>query len=104
MRNVQNKQVYFISTRTVLKQNFDPHVSVKSNNLLDFCKQDNSTSCQDYCVWNMALSCRTARTIDSLASRIEDPQIQAHWSNINDVYESSVKVLITSQGYEQICK
>ncbi|CAF89177.1 unnamed protein product, partial [Tetraodon nigroviridis] len=46
----------------------------------------------------------TARTIDSLASRIEDPQIQAHWSNINDVYESSVKVLITSQGYEQICK
>ncbi|XP_025908719.1 mediator of RNA polymerase II transcription subunit 17 [Nothoprocta perdicaria] len=50
------------------------------------------------------LRCRTARTIDSLASRIEDPQIQAHWSNINDVYESSVKVLITSQGYEQICK
>ncbi|XP_060682534.1 mediator of RNA polymerase II transcription subunit 17 isoform X2 [Hemiscyllium ocellatum] len=47
---------------------------------------------------------RTAWTIDSLASRIEDPQIQAHWSNINDVYESSVKVLITSQGYEQICK
>ncbi|KAM6447895.1 mediator of RNA polymerase II transcription subunit 17 isoform 1-T1 [Liasis olivaceus] len=47
---------------------------------------------------------RTAQTIDSLASRIEDPQIQAHWSNINDVYESSVKVLITSQGYEQICK
>ncbi|TTH23515.1 Mediator of RNA polymerase II transcription subunit 17 [Bagarius yarrelli] len=47
---------------------------------------------------------KTARTIDSLASRIEDPQIQAHWSNINDVYESSVKVLITSQGYEQICK
>ena len=47
---------------------------------------------------------RTARTIDNLASRIEDPQIQAHWSNINDVYESSVKVLITSQGYEQICK
>ncbi|XP_058543449.1 mediator of RNA polymerase II transcription subunit 17 isoform X1 [Neofelis nebulosa] len=45
-----------------------------------------------------------AATIDSLASRIEDPQIQAHWSNINDVYESSVKVLITSQGYEQICK
>uniref|UniRef100_A0A2D4LY99 Cofactor required for Sp1 transcriptional activation subunit 6 n=1 Tax=Micrurus spixii TaxID=129469 RepID=A0A2D4LY99_9SAUR len=39
----------------------------------------------------------TARTIDSLASRIEDPQI-------NDVYESSVKVLITSQDYEQICK
>lgn len=52
----------------------------------------------------MSLSSRTARTIDSLASRIEDPQIQAHWSNINDVYESSVKVLITSQGYEQICK
>ncbi|XP_026635356.1 mediator of RNA polymerase II transcription subunit 17 [Microtus ochrogaster] len=47
---------------------------------------------------------RTAATIDSLASRIEDPQIQAHWSNISDVYESSVKVLITSQGYEQICK
>ncbi|XP_072557269.1 mediator of RNA polymerase II transcription subunit 17 [Paramormyrops kingsleyae] len=50
------------------------------------------------------LRSRTARTIDNLASRIEDPQIQAHWSNINDVYESSVKVLITSQGYEQICK
>lgn len=50
------------------------------------------------------LRSRTARTIDSLASRVEDPQIQAHWSNINDVYESSVKVLITSQGYEQICK
>ncbi|XP_034722492.1 mediator of RNA polymerase II transcription subunit 17 [Etheostoma cragini] len=50
------------------------------------------------------LRSRTARTIDSLAIRIEDPQIQAHWSNINDVYESSVKVLITSQGYEQICK
>ncbi|KAK2502336.1 hypothetical protein MC885_001968 [Smutsia gigantea] len=50
------------------------------------------------------LRSRTAATIDSLASRIEDPQIQAHWSNINDVYESSVKVLITSQGYEQICK
>ncbi|KAG8584565.1 hypothetical protein GDO81_004664 [Engystomops pustulosus] len=50
------------------------------------------------------LRSRTARTIDSLASRIEDPQIQAHWSSINDVYESSVKVLITSQGYEQICK
>ncbi|XP_042594873.1 mediator of RNA polymerase II transcription subunit 17 isoform X2 [Cyprinus carpio] len=50
------------------------------------------------------LRSRTARTIDTLASRIEDPQIQAHWSNINDVYESSVKVLITSQGYEQICK
>ncbi|KAA0702463.1 Mediator of RNA polymerase II transcription subunit 17 [Triplophysa tibetana] len=50
------------------------------------------------------LRSRTARTIDSLASRIEDPQIQAHWSNINDLYESSVKVLITSQGYEQICK
>lgn len=50
------------------------------------------------------LRSRTARTIDGLASRIEDPQIQAHWSNINDVYESSVKVLITSQGYEQICK
>ncbi|KAK7882130.1 hypothetical protein WMY93_028304 [Mugilogobius chulae] len=50
------------------------------------------------------LRSRTARTIDSLASRIEDPQIQAHWSNINHVYESSVKVLITSQGYEQICK
>ncbi|KAI4893108.1 hypothetical protein NFI96_020632 [Prochilodus magdalenae] len=50
------------------------------------------------------LRSRTARTIDCLASRIEDPQIQAHWSNINDVYESSVKVLITSQGYEQICK
>ncbi|XP_063807508.1 mediator of RNA polymerase II transcription subunit 17 [Pseudophryne corroboree] len=47
---------------------------------------------------------RAARTIDNLASRIEDPQIQAHWSSINDVYESSVKVLITSQGYEQICK
>ncbi|XP_015265764.1 PREDICTED: mediator of RNA polymerase II transcription subunit 17 [Gekko japonicus] len=54
-------------------------------------------------VWGF-LRFRTARTIDSLASRIEDPQIQAHWSNINDVYESSVKVLITSQGYEQICK
>ncbi|XP_031429943.1 mediator of RNA polymerase II transcription subunit 17 isoform X2 [Clupea harengus] len=50
------------------------------------------------------LRSRTARTIDSLACRVEDPQIQAHWSNINDVYESSVKVLITSQGYEQICK
>ncbi|XP_043850967.1 mediator of RNA polymerase II transcription subunit 17 isoform X2 [Dromiciops gliroides] len=50
------------------------------------------------------LRSRTAQTIDTLASRIEDPQIQAHWSNINDVYESSVKVLITSQGYEQICK
>ncbi|KAG7269786.1 hypothetical protein CRUP_033832 [Coryphaenoides rupestris] len=50
------------------------------------------------------LRSRTARTIDSLASHIEDPQIQAHWSNINNVYESSVKVLITSQGYEQICK
>ncbi|XP_010593693.1 mediator of RNA polymerase II transcription subunit 17 isoform X4 [Loxodonta africana] len=50
------------------------------------------------------LRSRTAATIDSLASRIEDPQIQAHWSNINDVSESSVKVLITSQGYEQICK
>lgn len=50
------------------------------------------------------LRSRTARTVDSLASRIEDPQIQAHWSSINDVYESSVKVLITSQGYEQICK
>uniref|UniRef100_A0A2R9BM54 Mediator of RNA polymerase II transcription subunit 17 n=1 Tax=Pan paniscus TaxID=9597 RepID=A0A2R9BM54_PANPA len=50
------------------------------------------------------LRSRAAATIDSLASRIEDPQIQAHWSNINDVYESSVKVLITSQGYEQICK
>ncbi|XP_075707594.1 mediator of RNA polymerase II transcription subunit 17 isoform X2 [Rhinoderma darwinii] len=50
------------------------------------------------------LRSRTARTIDCLASRIEDPQIQAHWSSINDVYESSVKVLITSQGYEQICK
>ncbi|XP_064841622.1 mediator of RNA polymerase II transcription subunit 17-like [Oncorhynchus masou masou] len=49
------------------------------------------------------LRSRMARTIDDLASRIEDPQIQAHWSNINDVYESSVKVLITSQGYEQIC-
>ncbi|EHH56664.1 hypothetical protein EGM_06124 [Macaca fascicularis] len=49
------------------------------------------------------LRSRAAATIDSLASRIEDPQIQAHWSNINDVYESSVKVLITSQGYEQIC-
>ncbi|TRY83369.1 hypothetical protein DNTS_016644 [Danionella cerebrum] len=50
------------------------------------------------------LRSRTARTIDSLASRIEDPQIQAHWSNINHVYESCVKVLITSQGYEQIFK
>ncbi|XP_041919455.1 mediator of RNA polymerase II transcription subunit 17 [Alosa sapidissima] len=50
------------------------------------------------------LRSRTARTIDSLASRVEDPQIQAHWSNINHVYESSVKVLITSHGYEQICK
>nr|XP_020009109.1 mediator of RNA polymerase II transcription subunit 17-like [Castor canadensis] len=50
------------------------------------------------------LRSRTAATIDSLASRIEDAQIQAHWSNINDVYESSVKVLITSQVYEQICK
>ncbi|KAG9491290.1 hypothetical protein GDO78_000011 [Eleutherodactylus coqui] len=50
------------------------------------------------------LRSRTARSIDSMASRIEDPQIQAHWSSINDVYESSVKVLITSQGYEQICK
>ncbi|XP_040282268.1 mediator of RNA polymerase II transcription subunit 17 isoform X2 [Bufo bufo] len=50
------------------------------------------------------LRSRAARTIDSLASKIEDPQIQAHWSSINDVYESSVKVLITSQGYEQICK
>ncbi|XP_004605233.1 mediator of RNA polymerase II transcription subunit 17 [Sorex araneus] len=50
------------------------------------------------------LRSRVAATIDSLASRIEDPQIQAHWSNINDACESSVKVLITSQGYEQICK
>uniref|UniRef100_A0A8C5XMH2 Cofactor required for Sp1 transcriptional activation subunit 6 n=1 Tax=Microcebus murinus TaxID=30608 RepID=A0A8C5XMH2_MICMU len=41
------------------------------------------------------LRSRTAATIDSLAT---------HWSNINDVYESRVKVLITSQGYEQICK
>lgn len=76
----------------------------QSNNLLISFKQDSSTNCLDYCAWNMSLSSRTARTIDSLASRIEDPQIQAHWSNINDVYESSVKVLITSQGYEQICK
>ncbi|XP_033372003.1 mediator of RNA polymerase II transcription subunit 17 isoform X2 [Parus major] len=80
------------------------HIFLRRSNLLASCKQDNSTKCLDYCVWNMALSSRTARTIDSLASRIEDPQIQAHWSNINDVYESSVKVLITSQGYEQICK
>ncbi|CAN0089065.1 mediator of RNA polymerase II transcription subunit 17 [Lampetra fluviatilis] len=47
---------------------------------------------------------RTAATIDKLAARVDDPQIQAHWSNVNDVYESSVKVLITSLGYEQICK
>lgn len=67
-------------------------------------KEDNSTNQQCYFEWNVSFSSRTARTIDSLASRIEDPQIQAHWSNINDVYESSVKVLITSQGYEQICK
>ncbi|XP_010576526.1 PREDICTED: mediator of RNA polymerase II transcription subunit 17 isoform X2 [Haliaeetus leucocephalus] len=74
------------------KQNPEDHLYVLEHNLHQLIRE------------NMSLFSRTARTIDSLASRIEDPQIQAHWSNINDVYESSVKVLITSQGYEQICK
>lgn len=68
-----------------------------------FCLLLHSLGSNPRCFLLFAIT-RTARTIDSLASRIEDPQIQAHWSNINDVYESSVKVLITSQGYEQICK
>uniref|UniRef100_UPI00358E450F mediator of RNA polymerase II transcription subunit 17 n=1 Tax=Myxine glutinosa TaxID=7769 RepID=UPI00358E450F len=53
---------------------------------------------------HVCLRRRTAATIDKLSIRVEDPQIQAHWSNVSDVYESSVKVLITSLGYEQICK
>ncbi|KAH0516490.1 Mediator of RNA polymerase II transcription subunit 17 [Microtus ochrogaster] len=77
----------------------EDHLYVLEHNLHLLIRE--STRCQRS---GTSICERTAATIDSLASRIEDPQIQAHWSNISDVYESSVKVLITSQGYEQICK
>ena len=35
-----------------------------------------------------------------MARSIQDPQISAHWGNISSPLESSIKVNITSAGYE----
>uniref|UniRef100_A0A5F9CUI5 Mediator of RNA polymerase II transcription subunit 17 n=1 Tax=Oryctolagus cuniculus TaxID=9986 RepID=A0A5F9CUI5_RABIT len=89
------------------KQSPEDHLYVLEHNLHLLIREFHKQTLSSIMMPSHALAkdgAQTAATIDSLASRIEDPQIQAHWSNINDVYESSVKVLITSQGYEQICK
>ncbi|KAI0208048.1 Mediator of RNA polymerase II transcription subunit 17 [Lamellibrachia satsuma] len=40
------------------------------------------------------------KVVDELARTIQDPQISAHWGNISSPLESSIKVNITSAGYE----
>ena len=43
---------------------------------------------------------RAIKVVDELARSIQDPQISAHWGNISSPLESSIKVNITSAGYE----
>ncbi|XP_059158595.1 mediator of RNA polymerase II transcription subunit 17-like [Physella acuta] len=48
------------------------------------------------------LRIRSMHVIDQLSINIQDPQICAHWSCLNNSLESSVRISITSYGYETI--
>ncbi|XP_078594072.1 mediator of RNA polymerase II transcription subunit 17-like isoform X1 [Branchiostoma floridae x Branchiostoma japonicum] len=50
------------------------------------------------------LRARILDMIDKLAQEVNDPCLQAHVSSIGTSTESSVRIIITSPGYEQICK
>ncbi|XP_014776728.1 mediator of RNA polymerase II transcription subunit 17 [Octopus bimaculoides] len=43
---------------------------------------------------------RVMETVDRMAIHVPDPQISTHWSCLNSSLESSVKINITSLGYE----
>ena len=47
--------------------------------------------------------CRqTMWVLDDMAVSIRDPQITTHWSHVNSADDLSIKVHITSNGYEMI--
>ncbi|KAI8784768.1 Mediator of RNA polymerase II transcription subunit 17 [Biomphalaria glabrata] len=48
------------------------------------------------------LRIRSMHVIDQMAVSIQDPQLCAHWSCLNSSLESSVRVSVTSYGYESI--
>ncbi|KAK7506883.1 hypothetical protein BaRGS_00001734 [Batillaria attramentaria] len=48
------------------------------------------------------LRIRSMHVIDNMAINIQDPQITAHWGCLNSPLESSVRIFITSAGYESI--
>ncbi|XP_048259239.1 mediator of RNA polymerase II transcription subunit 17-like isoform X1 [Haliotis rufescens] len=48
------------------------------------------------------LRVRTMHLIDELAVSIQDPQITAHWNCLNNSLQSSVRINITSYGYESV--
>ncbi|PVD26352.1 hypothetical protein C0Q70_14023, partial [Pomacea canaliculata] len=46
------------------------------------------------------LRIRSMHVIDQMAVAVQDPQITAHWGCLNSSLESSVRIFITSIGYE----
>ena len=48
------------------------------------------------------LRIRSMHVIDQMAITVQDPQITAHWGCLNSALESSVRIFITSAGYESL--
>ncbi|XP_070179777.1 mediator of RNA polymerase II transcription subunit 17-like isoform X2 [Littorina saxatilis] len=48
------------------------------------------------------LRIRCMHVIDQMAVSIQDPQITAHWGCLNSALQSSVRIFITSAGYESL--
>lgn len=48
--------------------------------------------------------CRTAKVLDDMAAAIQDPLIMVHWSVLQQPLQATVKVFISSPGYEHFAR
>ena len=53
---------------------------------------------------HVVLRLRTAFVLDTMARELKDPLISCHWSTINSPKRTSVKVSITTSGYDIVWK
>jgi mediator of RNA polymerase II transcription subunit 17 len=53
---------------------------------------------------HIVLRNRTMRLIDELAAELSDPLLVAHWLTLSSPFQSSVRLNISSYGYENLCR
>ena len=68
----------------------------------NICKEENETFAESLLkmAQHYVVRQQLSEVIDSIAHQFSDPNIQAHWSVVSSMYQSSVRVTLTNCGYE----